>query len=124
VLVARKRRRWRRRIGTAVAIAAPALSIFTLVSALLLLIAPARVKQFSSHQWQDELKRPLLEYWPYAWRFQYVRIICAACYAVGGALAVWIIGNKLVTVFIYIIRNSTFSWFPNFAKKFFAGLAH
>jgi hypothetical protein len=97
----------------------PALSIFTLASALLLLIAsllyaffcPGRVKQFSSHQWRDELKRPLLEYWPYAWRFQYVRMICAACYAVGGLLAVWIIGNKLVTVFVYIARNATFSWY-------------
>jgi hypothetical protein len=97
----------------------PALSILTLISALLLLIAsllyaffcPGRVKQFSSHQWRDELKRPLLEYWPYAWRFQHVRMACAACYAVGGMLAVWIIGNKLVSVFVYIARNATFSWY-------------
>jgi pentapeptide repeat protein len=97
----------------------PPLSILALVSALLLFIAsllyaffcPGRVKQFSSHQWRDELKRPLLEYWPYAWRFQHVRMTCAACYALGALLAVWIIGNKLVTVFAYIARNATFSWY-------------
>jgi hypothetical protein len=97
----------------------PALSIETLVSALLLLVAsllyaflcPGRVKQFSSHQWRDELTRPLLEYWPYAWRFHTLRTICAACYLVGGLLAAWIIGNKLVTAFAYVVRNSTFSWY-------------
>jgi uncharacterized protein YjbI with pentapeptide repeats len=91
----------------------PSLSLAALISALFLFVGsllysclcPGRIKQFSRHQWRDELQRSLLDYWPHAWRFSVIRMICALCYLIGGILAVWIIGTKLVSTFVYIIRN-------------------
>jgi hypothetical protein len=91
----------------------PALSLEALFSAILLFIAsflyafacPGRVKQFSSEQWRYEVKKPMVTYLPLAWRHLAVRMICAACYLVGGILAIHVIVSKLVETAIYISRN-------------------
>jgi hypothetical protein len=68
------------------------LSLVLLVSTILLAIGstrytlrcPSRIKEFSRDQWCDQLGHSLLHYWPLAWRERYVRLACAACYALRG----------------------------------------
>ena len=91
----------------------PALSLEALISAFLLFIAsflyalfcPARIKQFSSERWCYEVHKPMVTYLPLAWRHPEIRIICAACYLVGGFLGIIVIGSKLFETAIYIFRN-------------------
>ena len=45
---------------------------------------PSRVKEFSRDQWCDQLGRHLIHYWPLAWKWRYVRVVCALCYFFGG----------------------------------------
>jgi hypothetical protein len=71
----------------------PNQSFLLLLSTLLLAVgstlytffSPSRIKEFSRDQWCDQLGRSLLHYWPLAWMKRYVRLACAACYALGGA---------------------------------------
>ena len=68
------------------------LSLVLLVSTVLLAIAstlytffsPSRIKEFSRDQWCDQLGRSLLHYWPLAWQHRWMRLICFACYTLGG----------------------------------------
>jgi hypothetical protein len=71
---------------------------------------PSRIKEFSRDQWCDQLGHSLLHYWPLAWRYRYVRLLCAACYALGGAGALWVIGTKVWRVLLFILKYSTVPW--------------
>jgi hypothetical protein len=96
----------------------PQQSLLLLVSTVLLAIGatlytffcPSRVKEFSRDQWCDQLGHSLLHYWPLAWRYRYVRLLCAACYALGGAGALWVIGTKVWRVLLFILKYSPVPW--------------
>jgi hypothetical protein len=96
----------------------PSQSLLLLVSTVLLaagstlytFFSPSRVKEFSRDQWCDQLSRSLLHYWPLAWKHRYIRLICAACYALGGAGALWVLGTKVGRTAVFIWRHSAWSW--------------
>jgi hypothetical protein len=96
----------------------PSLSFWLLMSTVLLAIGstiftlrcPSRIREFSREEWCDRLRRPLLHYWPLSWKYRWWRLPCAICYTLGGALALWVIGNKVWSVAVFIIENSMFPW--------------
>jgi hypothetical protein len=96
----------------------PSLSLVLVVSTVLLAIAstlytwrcPSRIKEFSRDQWCDQLSRSLLHYWPLAWKHRYVRLTCAACYALWGTGALWVLGTKVWKTACFILQYSTFPW--------------
>jgi hypothetical protein len=96
----------------------PNQSLLLLVSTVLLaagstlytFFCPSRVKEFSRDQWCDQLGRSLLHYWPLAWKHRYIRLVCAACYALGGFGALWVLSTKLWRTGQFIWRYSTWSW--------------
>jgi hypothetical protein len=96
----------------------PSQSFLLLVSTVLLAAAstlftffcPSRIKEFSHDQWCDQLGRPLLYYWPFAWKRRHIRLICAACYALGGAGALWVLGTKIWSTAQFILKHSMFPW--------------
>jgi hypothetical protein len=96
----------------------PSLSLMLLVSTLLLAVGstlytffcPSRIKEFSRDEWCDQIGRSLLHYWPLAWKYRYVRLVCAACYALGGAGAAWVIAHKVWHTAVFILQHSTWSW--------------
>lgn len=96
----------------------PSQSMILFVSTLLLgagstiyaLGCPSRIKEFSKDQWCDQLQRPLLHYWPLSWKHRKWRIVCAACYVVGGLGALWVLGCKLWHAGWYIAEHSTFTF--------------
>ena len=65
-------------------------------STLYTFFCPSRIKEFSHDQWCDQLGRSLLHYWAFAWKHRYIRLACAACYVLGGAIALWVIGTFIV----------------------------
>jgi hypothetical protein len=97
----------------ALAALSPPQSLEALTSAVLLFVAsaiyafrcPPRVKQFSSEMWTNQLGQPIVTYWPLAWRWPIWRTICAATFLIGGVLAMWVVGGKLVSTFVYVWRN-------------------
>ena len=62
--------------------------------------------QFTLEEWSHQLKHPAITYWPLSWRFPFARFACALCYAIGGALAMWVIVTKLGQTAFYIWRNT------------------
>jgi hypothetical protein len=84
--------------------------LLAVASTLYTFFAPSRIKEFSRDQWCDQLGRPLLHYWPLAWKHRYIRLICAACYALGGGGALWVLGTKVGHTGWFIWRHSTWSW--------------
>jgi Pentapeptide repeats (8 copies) len=94
----------------------PSLSFLLLVSTVLLAVGstlytffcPCRVKEFSRDQWCDQLGHSLLHYWPLAWKYRYLRLACAACYALGGAGALWVLGTKVWQTALFILKHSAF----------------
>jgi hypothetical protein len=96
----------------------PQQSFLLLVSTLLLAVGstlytffcPSRVKEFSRDQWCDQLGHSLVHYWPLAWKHRLIRLVCAACYALGGAGALWVLGTKLWRVLWFILKCSPYSW--------------
>ncbi len=96
----------------------PSQSFLLLLSTLLLAVAstlyaffcPSRIKEFSRDQWCDQLNRSLLHYWPFVWKHRYIRLACAACYALGGAGALWVLGIKVWQTALFILKLSTFPW--------------
>jgi hypothetical protein len=96
----------------------PSLSLVLLVSTILLamgstlytLRCPSRIKEFSRDQWCDQLGRSLLHYWPFAWKERYVRLVCAACYALGGLGAAWVLGTKVWYTALFIVKHPTWPW--------------
>jgi Pentapeptide repeats (8 copies) len=96
----------------------PSQSLLLLISTVLLaagstlytFFSPSRIKEFSRDQWCDQLGRSLLHYWPLAWKHRYIRLICASCYALGGAGALWMIGTKVWHTALFIWKHSTWSW--------------
>lgn len=96
----------------------PSQSLLLLVSTRLLaagstlytFFSPSRIKEFSRDQWCDQLGRSLLHYWPLAWKHRSIRLACAACYALGGAGAFWVLGTKVWQTALFIVKHSTFPW--------------
>jgi uncharacterized protein YjbI with pentapeptide repeats len=96
----------------------PSLSFSLLVSALLLAIAstiyaffcPARIKEYSKDQWCDELRQPLIHYWPLSWTYRWVRLTCFAFYVIGVLGALWVLIAKICRAALHICQNSTFSF--------------
>ena len=95
-------------------IAVPKQSFLLLSSTILLALAatiyalfcPSRIKEFSRDQWVDQLDKPLINYWPHAWRYPSRRIICFFSYLLGGIGILLVIGRKVIDVFIFIIEYS------------------
>lgn len=93
-------------------VAVPQQSLLLLFSTIFLalgatiyaLLCPSRIKEFSRDQWVDQLEKPLLHYWPLAWRFPFARIICILSYLLGGIGIIWVIGGKLIDVGIFIYK--------------------
>ena len=95
--------------------ASPSLAVFELLhlavgSTLYTFFCPSRVKEFSRDQWCDQLGRSLLHYWPLAWKHRYIRLLCAACSALGGAGALVVLGTKVWHTGLFILQHSTWSW--------------
>jgi hypothetical protein len=96
----------------------PSLSFVLLVSTILLAVGstlytffcPSRVKEFSRDPWCDQLGHSLLHDWPLAWKHRYIRLASAACYALGGAGALWVLGTKVWHTAWFILKHSTFPW--------------
>jgi hypothetical protein len=96
----------------------PSLSFVLFVSTILLAAAstmytascPPRIKEFSRGQWCDQFGRSLLHYWPLAWKHRYIRLTCAACYALGGTGALLVLGTKVWKTALFILQHSTFPW--------------
>jgi uncharacterized protein YjbI with pentapeptide repeats len=96
----------------------PRLSLVLLLSTVLLAIAstlytlccPSRIKEFSREQWCDQLGRSLLHYWPLAWKYRWIRLICAACYVLGGVGVLWVIGAKVWATGVFIVKHSVVTW--------------
>lgn len=93
----------------------PSLSLLLLCSTILLatgstiytLACPTRIAEFSKDVWCDQLKRPLLHYWPYTWKYRWLRVACGVCYIVGGLGALWVLLSKVYKAGQFIIENST-----------------
>lgn len=91
----------------------PALSLEMLISAIFLFIAsslytifcPQRIKEFSMEKWCHDINKPLITYWPHAWRLPLVRLFVFILYLSGGALALWVLAIKLFDTAGYIWRN-------------------
>jgi hypothetical protein len=96
----------------------PSLSLMLLGSTVLLAVAstlytlfcPSRIKEFSCDQWCDQLGHSLLHYRPLAWKHRWIRLICMACYALGGAGALWVIGSKVWRTAVFIVKHSVIPW--------------
>lgn len=93
-------------------IAVPEQSLLLLLSTIMLSIGatlytffcPSRIKEFSRDQWVDQLGRSLFHYWPLAWRFPFIRVVCLLSYLLGGIGILWITVGKLIAVAIFIFR--------------------
>jgi uncharacterized protein YjbI with pentapeptide repeats len=72
------------------------------------LACPSPVKEFTRDRWCDELGKPLIHYWPEAWKRRHLRLPCAALYAVGGIGVAYALIPKLWSVFV-LLWTSTFS---------------
>lgn len=92
----------------------PKMSLLMLISTVLLAIAstcytlfcPSRVKEFSKDQWVDQLDKPLIHYWPFSWRFKWIRIISFACYVVGGAGVLFVILKKVFNAGVFVLQHT------------------
>jgi hypothetical protein len=56
------------------------------------------------------LGRSLLHYWAYAWKYRWIRLLCALCYVVGGAGALGVIGSKVWETGVFIVKHSVIPW--------------
>ena len=98
----------------------PSQSFYVLISTVLLAIGstlytffcPSRIKEFSRDQWCDQIGRSLVHYWPLAWKHRVARVCCVVCYALGGAIALWIIVAKVLRAAWFIIGNSDLWYSP------------
>ena len=97
----------------------PSQSLLLLSSTLLLAIAstiytlscPSRIKEFTKDVWCDQLGRSLVHYWPFAWRYRTLRLVCGSCYVLGGLGALYVIIVKVIKAGLYIWRHSSFQLF-------------
>jgi hypothetical protein len=96
----------------------PDLSLILLVSTFLLAVAstifalgcPPIIKDFSRSQWCYGLNRSLLHYWAYSWKRRWARLPCIVCYVVGGLGALVVIGTKVYSAAMFILRNTVAPW--------------
>ncbi|QJW92950.1 Pentapeptide repeat family protein [Frigoriglobus tundricola] len=92
----------------------PSLTLLLFMSTVLLAAAstlysifcPGRIREFSQEKWCDELRRPLLHYWPLAWKHPRLRLACGLLYVLGAACAIIVVGWKIVTTGRYILENT------------------
>ena len=100
-------------------LALPSLSLWLLVSTLLLgtasmiysSLCPARVREFSLAQWMDDHGKPVLHYLADSWSKRWARMIAAPFYLIGGGGTVIILLVKLWNAGEFIWKNSRFGWF-------------
>ena len=98
----------------------PSQSFYILISTVLLatgstlytFLCPSRIKEFGRDQWCDEIGRPLVHYWPFAWKYPRARLCCAICYTLGGAIALGVIVTKVLRAAYFIITNSDLWYSP------------
>jgi Pentapeptide repeats (8 copies) len=79
-------------------------------STLYTLKCPSRIKEFSQDQWCDQLGHSLVHYWPLAWQYRYIRLVCAACYVLGSAGALWVLLTKVCWGLRFILKYSPYPW--------------
>jgi uncharacterized protein YjbI with pentapeptide repeats len=82
----------------------------TIASTLYTLYCPPRVKEFSRDQWCNQLDRPLIHYWPLAWKHRWKRLTCAACYVVGGCAALMLILETVWWAVKVVLKYTVFPW--------------
>lgn len=68
------------------------------------ILCPARIKEFSKDQWEDQLGRSLIHYLPFTWKHRWARLACAACYAVGGTGVLFVLLTKIVSALVYLAK--------------------
>lgn len=68
------------------------------------ILCPARIKEFSKDQWQDQLDRSLILYLPFSWKHRGARLACAACYTVGGGGVLFVLLTKIFGALVYLAR--------------------
>jgi uncharacterized protein YjbI with pentapeptide repeats len=92
----------------------PSLSMLLLISTVLLAIAstiytvfcPSRIKEFTRDVWCDQLGRPLIHYWPFAWKHQKLRMVCGVCYVLGAAGILYVLAVKVGKAAVYIWEHT------------------
>lgn len=74
-----------------------------IASTLYVIFCPSRVKEFSRAKWCDEMERPLIHYWPEAWKYRLIRVVCALFYILGGLGTLYVLLSKFwrVTMILY-----------------------
>lgn len=65
-------------------------------------LCPARIKEFSKDQWEDQLDRPIILYLPLSWKHRLARIACATCYAIGGGGVLFVLLTKIIGALVYL----------------------
>jgi uncharacterized protein YjbI with pentapeptide repeats len=63
---------------------------------------PAEVKEFSRQRWVYELNKGELNYLGHSWRYKWARVVCFSMYTVGGVLALWVIGERILYVYQFV----------------------
>jgi hypothetical protein len=94
----------------------PSLSLWILISTLLLAIAstlfttfcPSRIKEYSPAQWEYQLRESMLPYLVDSWSNPLARIVAAPCYLLGAVGTVIILAIKLFNAGKFIIKNAGF----------------
>ncbi|TXL82222.1 pentapeptide repeat-containing protein [Vineibacter terrae] len=105
-------------LGALHTIPIPSLSLWLLVSTLLLAVAssmfrllcPPRIQEFSRAQWTDQIGNSALPYLVDSWRKRWARMIAAPCYLAGGIGTVFVLLVKLWNAGAFIWKNSEFHW--------------
>ncbi|MBC8240470.1 MAG: pentapeptide repeat-containing protein [Alphaproteobacteria bacterium] len=72
---------------------------------------PSRVKEFTQEVWVYQFGNALIQYWPYAWKYENLRIACAVCYLFGGGGVALVILIKVSRAATFIWNNSNLPWF-------------
>ena len=81
--------------------------LLAVASTIYTLACPSRIKEFTKDVWRDQLERPLLHYWPFAWQYRTLRLICWVCYIAGGIGALYVLAVKVGNAGVYIWQNTT-----------------
>jgi hypothetical protein len=77
--------------------------LLAVASTTYVIFCPSRIREFTKDGWCDELKNPLLHYWPFTWRQRPLRVFCGACYVVGGLGDSVVLAAKLYNAGVYIL---------------------
>lgn len=91
----------------------PSETVMLLISGIALMIAstiyalacPPRIKEFSLHRWTEEFGKQSVNYLPLSWSRPWWRWIALILYAIGGALAIYVLASRLVAAVGQLARN-------------------